>query len=109
MPRKAGKKELRRIFNDPAVREEIVSRTVQRVDVSENPASPECNQGEGTMSYIYDWMGFNRETGLIELLATVHMFKRLDGSVGASGQPDPVVVVVARKHGRGSGPQCKRC
>jgi hypothetical protein len=30
----------------------------------------------------------------MRLLATVHLFKKPDGNIGASGQPDPIVVVV---------------
>jgi hypothetical protein len=92
--RKVGKRELRRIFNEPAFREDIVRRTNQSVEVSINPASPECRQGPGTMSHIYDWMEYMPEQKRMRLLATVHMFKKPDGTIGASGQPDPVVVVV---------------
>jgi hypothetical protein len=94
MAQKVEKRELRRIFNDPTFREDIVRRTNQRVDVSVNPASPECEQEPGTMSYVYDWMEYDHEREKMQLLATVHMFKRPDGSIGASGEPDPVVVVV---------------
>lgn len=94
MPRKVGKAELYRIFNDPTFRADIVRRTNQRIDVSTNLASPECRQVPGTMSHVYDWMEYIPEKGCTRLLATVHMFKCPDGTIGASGQPDPVVVVV---------------
>ena len=92
MPRKVGKSELRRIFNER--RDDLIRRTNQRVDVSVNPASSESGQDPGTLSYIHDWMEYDPKTEAMRLLATVHMFKKPDGSIGASGQPDPVVVVV---------------
>jgi hypothetical protein len=94
IPRKVGKRELYRIFNDPTFRADIVRRTVQRVDVSEGLASPECNQEPGTTSHVYDWMGYDSATNRMILLATVHCFKLPDGTLGASGDYDPVVLVV---------------
>lgn len=94
MPRKVGKKELYRIFNDPVFRADIVRRTNQRVDVAEGLASAACNQEPGTSSHVYDWMEFVASENRMRLLATVHLFRRPDGTLGASGEPDPVVVVV---------------
>lgn len=94
MPRKVGKSELYQIFNDPEFRKEIVRRTAQRVEVSANPASPECRQAPGTMSHVYDWYEYLPDQNRTRLLATVHMFKKPDGTIGASGHPDPVVLVV---------------
>lgn len=94
MPQKVGKAELYRIFNDPGFRQDIIRRTNQRVDVYCEPACADYNQPPGTMSYIYDWMEYDHQQGRMNLLATVHMFKLPDGSIGASGQPDPVVLIV---------------
>ena len=46
------------------------------------------------MSYVYDWMEYDHHNERMQLLATVHLFRRPDGSIGASGNPDPVVIVV---------------
>lgn len=94
IPRKVGKRELCRIFNDPAFRADIVRRTNQRVDVSEGPASHDCRQEPGTMSHVYDWMEYDPTTNSMRLLATVHCFKKPDGTLGASGDYDPVLLFV---------------
>ena len=94
IPRKVGKQELYRIFNDPLFRADIVRRTNQRVECSYGLASPACNQEPGTTSHIYDWMEYMAEENRMRLLATVHMFKKPDGNIGASGNPDPTVLVV---------------
>jgi hypothetical protein len=93
-PQKRTKAELREIFNDPSTREDLIRRTNQRVDVSEGLAAPEYNQEPGTTSHVYDWMEHAEPFGM-KLLATVHCFKKPDGTLGASGDYDPIVVVVA--------------
>jgi len=94
MPRKVGKAELRRLFNEAKFRESLIRRTNQRVDVSINRASAECQQEPGTESHVYDWMEYVPGEDRMRLLATVHQFRRPDGTIGGSGQPDPIVVVV---------------
>ena len=69
-------------------------RTNQRVDVSYGLAAPEYHQEPGTTSHVYDWMEYDALENRMKLLATVHMFKKPDGSIGASGEPDPVLLVV---------------
>jgi hypothetical protein len=92
--RKVGKRELYRIFNDPDFRADIMRRTNQRVDVYEALASEDCHQEPGTMSHVYDWMEYDPAENQMKLLATVHCFKRPDGSLGASGDYDPVLLAV---------------
>lgn len=92
--RKVGKQELYRIFNDPLFRADITQRTDQRVENSYGLAAPEFNQEPGTTSHVYDWMEYVAAENRMRLLATVHMFKKPDGSIGASGKPDPIVLVV---------------
>jgi hypothetical protein len=92
--KKVGKQELYRRFNDPSFRADIVRRTNQRVDVSDGLASPDCNQEPGTTSHVYDWMEYVAAENRMKLLATIRMFKKPDGTIGASGKPDPIVLVV---------------
>lgn len=82
------------MFNQPEFRASLSKRTNQRVDVSIGLASPECHQEPGTESHVYDWMEYVPFEDRMRLLATVHLFKRPDGTFGGSGQPDPIVVVV---------------
>ncbi len=63
--------------------------------MAEGLASPEFGQEAGTTSHIYDWMEYSHTENRMHHLATVPMFKRTDGSIGASGDFDPIVVVVA--------------
>lgn len=55
-------------------------------------AAPEYNQEPGTTSHVYDWMEYHPESGGT-LLATVKCFRKPDGSLGASGDFDPVMFV----------------
>ncbi len=86
---KVGKQELYRIFNDPVFAAELDRRTNQRVERSCNFASPECNQEPGTLSHVYDLMEYNEKEQRMRLLATYHMFRKPDGSIGASGKRTP--------------------
>jgi hypothetical protein len=92
--RKVGKEELYRIFNDPTFQEDIVRRTNQRVDVYCELAHPAYQQPPGTMSHVYDWMEYDQQEDRMKLMATVHLFKHPDGTIGASGKPDPYLLVV---------------
>ncbi len=69
---------------------DLLQRTTQQVDVYEELASPEAQQQEGAVSYIYDLMdNVNRK-----LLGTFHCYKNRDGSIGASGSRDPQWLLV---------------
>ena len=46
------------------------------------------------MSHVYDWYAYDENRDSTTLLATVHLYKNPDGSIGASGQPDPVYLLV---------------
>jgi hypothetical protein len=87
---KLPKQQLRDVWNDPAFSSELLRRTTQRVDVSENLAPPEANQEEGTMSCVYDLM----DNPNSQLLGTFHVYRRKDGTIGASGRPDPVFLLI---------------
>ena len=90
LAQKVTKSRLREIWNNPQYQEELLRRTTQRVDVAEALAPPEAGQAEGTMSHVYDFM--DNETR--ELLGTFHVYRRRDGTIGASGMYDPIFLLV---------------
>lgn len=69
--------ELRRRFNDGAY-------TARKIEVlTERPAPPRAGQPLQTMSQLIGYF----EDG--KLVAKAHQYLRPDGSIGASGKPDP--------------------
>jgi hypothetical protein len=94
VPQKVGKRELYRYFDDPDFRADLLRRTNQQVDVSCHPAPASARQDPGTMSHVYDWYAYDEARDTTTLLATVHLYKKPDGTIGASGQPDPVFLLV---------------
>jgi hypothetical protein len=46
------------------------------------------------MSHVYDWYSYDENRDATTLSATVHLYRNPDGSIGASGQPDPVYLLV---------------
>jgi hypothetical protein len=87
---KVTKRHLRNLWNDPDVQASILQRTTQQVDVFEELAPPSAGQEEGALSYVYDLM----DNVNSRLLATFHCYKNRDGSIGASGLPDPMWLLV---------------
>jgi|SRR5271165_4771190 len=94
VPQKVAKRELYRYFDDPDFRADLLRRTNQQVDVYCRPAPPSAGQDPGTMSHVYDWYEYDKIRDATTLLATVHLYRNLDGTVGASGHPDPVYLLV---------------
>jgi hypothetical protein len=88
--RKVSKRELRSIWNDPTFQSTLLRKTTQRVDVYEALAPPDSGQEDGTLSCVYDLMDNPNE----RLLGTFHMYRRPDGSIGASGKADPIFLLV---------------
>ena len=87
---KVTKQRLREIWNEPNFQASLLSRTQQRVDVTEGLAPPEAGQDPGTTSHVYDYMNNDAH----ELLGTFHVYKKPDGTIGASGMYDPVFLLV---------------
>jgi len=81
------------MFNDPLIGGALRRRTTQEVTTYEALASAFSGQPPGTMSYVKDWYHYNEETGESEFQATVHYFKRPDGTIGGHGKLDPKVIV----------------
>lgn len=76
--------ELRERFNAGRYYERAVANELLATIESERPARPEANQPAGTLSqmvWYYDGTG--------QRVALVHQYLRRDGSLGASGRPDP--------------------
>ena len=90
VPQKVTKRELYRYFNEPAFRVDLGRRTNQQVEQYCELAPPSAGQTEGTTSHVYDWFEYDQKTEQAKLLATVHLYKKPDGTLGASGQPDPI-------------------
>jgi hypothetical protein len=89
-PVKVTKQELRDTWNDPQFQASLLMRTQQRVDVAEGLAPPQAGQEPGTMSHVYDF--YNNDAH--ELLGTFHVYRRQDGTIGASGMLDPIFLLV---------------
>jgi hypothetical protein len=90
MAKKVDKRELRAIWNDPTFQADLLKQTQQRVDVYEQLAPESANQKPGTISYVYDLVNNDRT----ELLGTFHLYKEPGGTIGASGLPDPIFLLV---------------
>jgi len=88
-PQKVTRRELRAIFNDPEYQQLLFRRCTQRVYVYDELAPAAANEPPGTLSQVYDL--YDR-SGV--LLATLHEYKRPDGTIGASGMKDPYFLLV---------------
>lgn len=78
---------LRQLFDDEQILEGVGRGLITAISHSQSPASPRSNQPEGTISELVDYFHGH------ELIATAHRFVLPDGSIGASGLPDPKMVV----------------
>jgi hypothetical protein len=87
---KVTKERLRDIWNEPNFQAALLSRTQQRVDVAEGLAPSEAGQAPGTMSHVYDYVNNDAH----ELLGTFHVYRKPDGTIGASGMYDPIFLLV---------------
>jgi len=88
---KVTKKRLRDIFNDPAFNIALQQQTTEWVLIYEELAPVWANEPEGTVSQVHEWYGIKGK------LAVVHRYRRIDGSIGASGLPDPHSLLVDGK------------
>ena len=76
--------ELRKIFNDGDYYAKVLRNELVAVVERDGLASPAMNQPPGTRSQTVRY--YDRESGPV---AFVHQFVMPDGSLGASGKPDP--------------------
>lgn len=76
---------LQRMFNDGKYWQKVKEKQLQQQVVSSNPIDRKNypNEPADTMSQMVRYMRGRH------LVALVHQFKRRDGSLGASGKPDP--------------------
>jgi len=88
--RKVSKRELRKVWNDLSFQSTLLRKATQRVDVYEALAPPDAGQEDGTLSCVYDLMDNLNQ----QLLGTFHLYRRPDGTIGASGKADPIFLLV---------------
>lgn len=77
--------DIRRIFNEEEYYERVQRNEILATIESSRPAQPAAGQPAGTLSQTA-WY-FDAKT--LERLAFVHQYLRPDGTLGASGRPDP--------------------
>ena len=78
---------LRGIFNSGRFYERVLDGELSQLVISSRPASPLSNQPRGTMSEEVEYYSAS------DAVARVHQFVLPDGSLGASGRPDPKAVL----------------
>ncbi len=76
--------EIRRVFNDGHYLEMLANGELIAILLKDRPAKPSSGQPHGTRSQI---LTYKSKTG--KLVALVHQYLRPDGTLGASGLPDP--------------------
>ena len=82
--RRVSEFELRRLFNDGRYYERAQAREFRTVIVSENRRQGGDRRIRNSKSQIVEyWDKFGT------LIARVHQYRMADGSLGASGRPDP--------------------
>ena len=92
MARKVTKAQLREIWNNPEFQADLLRRTSERLDVYEALAPPEAGQEPGTISHV--WEFYSHSPIPSQLLGTFHAYRRPDGSLGASGLLDPILLMI---------------
>lgn len=80
-------RELRALFNE-RILPHVQSGDIVEVVLASNPASHRANQPPGTLSRTVGYFRHGRH------VAEAHRYVLKDGSLGASGFPDPKLVVV---------------
>ena len=79
-------KDLRHLFNTEVL-PKIQRKELLEFVIASWPPSPRANQPPGTQSQRVEYWG--TEEGRLVKIATVHRYLRQDGTLGASGLPDP--------------------
>jgi hypothetical protein len=90
--RRVSPTELRRIFNEGRYYERLGKGELLASVESDRPARPEAGQPVGTRSqmvWYYD--------SSLRRVALVHQYVRADGTLGASGRPDPKRVLLEQE------------
>lgn len=83
--------DLRRMFNDGGVWERARSgELTQTIRKERHPSPPDAHEPFCTRSQIITYHDRNGHR-----IALVHQYLRPDGSLGASGRPDPKEVLIA--------------
>ncbi|MGI8989792.1 MAG: hypothetical protein ACR2I2_09435 [Bryobacteraceae bacterium] len=81
---KATKKHLRDLFNAEGFYSNLNKNTTHTVLCYDDPAPQSANEPPETMSQVHDYIDSSGNK-----LATIHRYRRKDGTLGASGKLDP--------------------
>jgi hypothetical protein len=81
--RKVPARDLQQRFNNDRYFERVQSNELLATVESSRPASPSKGQSPGTLSQMVWYFGAEGRVAL------VHQYLRPDGTLGASGRPDP--------------------
>jgi len=87
---KVSKRQLRETWNDPGFQAELLRRCTQRILVRDELAPDDAEQQDGALSQVYDLWDNDAQ----QYLGTFHRYLNPDGSIGASGKPDPIWLLV---------------
>jgi len=89
LPReRVSRDELRRLFNQARLYHRLLHGELRAVVRDQHPAPAAARQRPGTVSQIVIYFDG------VAPIAEVHQYVRPDGSLGASGQPDPIRLVL---------------
>jgi hypothetical protein len=83
-------RELQDLFNDHVL-PRFLAGELLAVEESRGTPSPGAHQPSGTASLTFTYWEATKEEGLRKV-ALVHQYQLPDGSIGASGKPDPKIV-----------------
>jgi hypothetical protein len=86
---KTTKQRSRDVFNDEFFNSSLHKRTTHTMLCYDEPAPPSSGEPEGSMSQIHDYIDGNGNK-----LATIHRYRRPDGSIGGSGKLDPHALMI---------------
>jgi hypothetical protein len=80
--------QIRQLFIDARILEKVQSGELVAHLLDEHAPSPDAGQDEGTKS---QYIAYRTKGG--KTIAEVHQYLRKDGSLGASGKPDPKMLL----------------
>ena len=76
------------MFNAERLYERMQARELETKVIRQGPAPRKAGQPKGTLSQIVRYLDHSRKS-----VAVVHQYLRPDGTLGASGRPDPKAVM----------------
>ena len=79
---------MRKVFNSE-IRPGIDSGVFLEMVISAAPPAPKYGEPQGTLSQMVEYWAPAHDGATMEQVALIHRFLRPDGTLGASGKPDP--------------------